>query len=121
MSDLRKAAQKALTILDGGADICPASMEHKALRAALAQPEPEPVAVWELFADGWDTIDDSGYLGTLPVGTKLYASPPQRQPLTDAEIDEVTHKKWGSNLTGVMIEAYRKYARAVEAKIGGQP
>lgn len=51
MNKLREAAQMALTILDGGADICPASMEHKALRAALAQgrieaedAQPEPVA-----------------------------------------------------------------------------
>ena len=33
----------------------------------------EPVAVWELMEDGWDTIADSNWMETLPVGTKLYA------------------------------------------------
>ena len=42
MNDLRKAAQMALEVLDKCAAVCPASMEHKALRAALAQPEQEP-------------------------------------------------------------------------------
>jgi hypothetical protein len=36
----------------------------------------EPVAVWELFADGWDSIADPEWMETLPVGTKLYTTPP---------------------------------------------
>jgi len=60
----------------------------QALRAALAQPEPEPVAVWELQEGGWDTIADRDWMESLPVGTKLYTAPPQRewQGLTDEEI-----------------------------------
>jgi len=46
------------------------------LRTRLAQPEQEPVAVWELQEDGWDTICDGDWLQTLPVGTKLYTTPP---------------------------------------------
>jgi hypothetical protein len=54
----------------------------------LAKPEQEPVAVWELTEDGWDTIADAAWMETLPVGTKLYTAPP-RKPwvgLTDEEI-----------------------------------
>jgi hypothetical protein len=39
------------------------------------KPEQEPVAVWELQEDGWDTICDGDWLQTLPVGTKLYTTP----------------------------------------------
>ena len=49
------------------------------------EPEQEPVAVWELFEDGWDSIADQEWMETLPVGTKLYTTPPQRKPLTDEE------------------------------------
>jgi hypothetical protein len=57
-------------------------------KEALAQPAQEPVAVWELQEDGWDTICDGDWLKTLPVGTKLYTTTPKRQPLTDDEINK---------------------------------
>ena len=60
------------------------------VREALAeQPaQQEPVAVWELQEDGWDTICDGDWLQTLPVGTKLYTTPPaQRKPLTDEQVN----------------------------------
>lgn len=44
-----------------------------------AQPEQEPVAVWELTEDGWDTIADAAWMETLPVGTKLYTAPPRKE------------------------------------------
>ena len=46
---------------------------NKALAAARELRKMEPVAVWELMEDGWDTIADSNWMETLPVGTKLYA------------------------------------------------
>ena len=49
------------------------------LRARLAQPEPEPVAVWELQEGGWDTIADRDWMESLPIGTKLYTASPQRE------------------------------------------
>jgi hypothetical protein len=60
----------------------------EALRTALAQPEPEPVAVWELQEGGWDTIADADWMETLPVGTKLYTTQPQREwvGLTDEDL-----------------------------------
>ena len=58
-------------------------------RDELAKPEQEPVAVWELTEDGWDTIADAAWMETLPVGTKLYTAPPRKEwvGLTDEEID----------------------------------
>ncbi len=56
------------------------------------KPEQEPVAVWELQEDGWDTIADPQWMETLPVGTKLYTAPPQREwvGLTDEELAEIS-------------------------------
>ena len=57
------------------------SVVEKLDEALAEQPAPvqqEPVAVWELQEDGWDTICDGDWLQTLPVGTKLYTTPPQR-------------------------------------------
>lgn len=57
------------------------------LRQAIAELESqEPVAVWELFEDGWDSIADPEWMESLPIGTKLYTHPPQRKPLTDEQI-----------------------------------
>jgi len=51
----------------------------------------EPVAVWELQESGWDTIADADWMESLPIGTKLYTAPPQRewQGLTEAERLEI--------------------------------
>ena len=43
---------------------------------------------------------------------------PVQQPLTDDQIDAVTRQQWGEQL-GVMMQAYRAYARAIEARIKG--
>lgn len=44
--------------------------------AAPAAPiaTPAPIPVWQLFADGWDSVDeiDADWLQTLPLGTILY-------------------------------------------------
>jgi uncharacterized protein YdcH (DUF465 family) len=40
-----------------------------------------------------------------------------RVPLTDAEIDAVTRQQWGEQL-GVMFQAHRAYARAIERAHG---
>ena len=50
----------------------------------LAQPEQEPVAVWELTEDGWDTIADADWMETLPIGTKLYTAPHSATRLADS-------------------------------------
>jgi hypothetical protein len=91
----------------------------KALRAQLAQPEPEPVA-WV-----WTVNSGAGYI-TRGVGfdkadipfakhTPLYAAPPQRewQGLTDDEILEEYRQSYGDD--GDLTDVY--FARAIEAKL----
>ena len=72
----------------------------------------EPVAVWELEEDGWNTIADPDYIETLPVGTKLYTAPPKREwvGLTDEEILEAAGIDGAD--TWVFETAY-----AIEAKL----
>jgi len=56
------------------------------LRQVIAELESQkPVAVWELFDDGWDSIADPEWMESLPIGTKLYTHPPQRTEPVDYE------------------------------------
>ncbi len=67
-----------------------------ALRARLAQPEPEPVTM-VISKTGDSSVTMSWWHEpALPVGTSLYTTPPQRewQDLTDDESDEI----WGECL-----------------------
>ena len=59
----------------------------------------EPVAVWELQEDGWDTIADRDWMESLPIGTKLYTAPPQREwrGLTDEEKKAIYEKADAEN------------------------
>ena len=81
-----------------------ASFTAEALRAALAQPEPEPV--WELQEGGWDTVADADWMETLPVGTKLYTAPPQRES-TCAECDKKQSDGWALYCVGCLREFYK--------------
>lgn len=113
--NLREAAQMALQALQESKPIDindPTAFYRSAhaiegLRAALAQPEQEPVAWWH---DRGDVVD----LNVSGHGTPLYFDPPQRewQGLTDEEIK--------STLEAVGFDtwfSYRHAARAIEAKL----
>jgi hypothetical protein len=65
--------------------------DGKRIDPASIYKEPEPVAVWELQEGGWDTIADQDWMESLPIGTKLYTAPPQRewQGLTLQEIEYI--------------------------------
>ena len=83
-----------------------------AIKEALAQPEQEPVAfICEFYAD-----EGHPFVSFEPVthgtNTPLYASPPQRKPLTDEEI--------GAILEDVNAYGTRLYtfALAIEAAHG---
>ena len=63
----------------------------------------------------------------LPIGTKLYTSPPKRQPLTDEQIDNLGRKEKDALLdfiyeNGTASEGsdyfFKKYARSIEAAHG---
>ena len=65
-----------------------------------------PVAVWELQEGGWDTIADADWMETLPIGTKLYAAPPQRES-TCAECDKKQSDGWALYCVGCLREFYK--------------
>jgi hypothetical protein len=110
---LRQAAQQALEALERG--------ETKlrwaaitALRAALAEPEQEPVA----------HIGNEGqvmWFKKPAYQSMLYTAPTPRKPLTDEEIDAVTVEQWGE-MKGYPLAAHRAFARAIERAhgIGGE-
>ena len=96
----REVMQQALDALEHGG---PAFRLQAiaALRARLAEPEPEPVAKVELTGD------------------EIYAAaPPARSPLTDEEINEIAATNLGDYRDG---EWHLLFARAIERahEIGG--
>ncbi len=76
--NLRKAAEQALEALIYNSSYCNTHAEIEALRAALAEPEQEPVA--------WRAVGGSiwGHKGSED-DTPLYEHPPQRKLLTIEE------------------------------------
>ena len=124
----REAMKLALEALEGSIALTMPKIDLRkeaitALREALAQPQPEPV--------GEITMEDIGrpfnsicirthfYECVPPVGTKLYTSPPDREPLTVEQIEEVwmayekARPKNSSN-----HESRLQFARAIEAAHG---
>jgi hypothetical protein len=119
MSDLRQAAQQALEALEEIADEVFSAYDNElgdailALRAALAEPEQEPVA-WRWKErinsdfDSW-VITSSEPPPYAVEKQPLYTAPPQRKPLTDEQISRI----WGSYLSRGL-----EFARAIEAAHG---
>ena len=72
-----------------------------------------PVAVWELQEGGWDTIADADWMETLPIGTKLYTTPPKKEwvGLTQNDIYKISEK------CGLMDAAWEDVMNAVEATL----
>lgn len=98
MNNLRQAAQVALEALDDSIPVGVITLEKfysakEALRAALAEPQPEPYCYIyeydsvlglhrEFYPRQWN-----GYLPSRVV--TLYAAPTAQQPLTDEQIDAI--------------------------------
>lgn len=132
MTTLREAAEMALEALDciysplHVREIDKVGKAMNALRAALAQPEPEPVAI--VVAAEYEDGSHAGHrlewrgrneANDYPEGTEFYITPPaQRQPLTDDEIDKVTDAQWAQNNHKPIYAAHRAYARAIEQAHG---
>ena len=93
LASLTAVARRYLPDYDEHPEIQKADAAITSLRQAIEQAEKqEPVAVWELFEDGWDSIADPEWMESLPVGTKLYTTPqPQREwvGLTPADFDNL--------------------------------
>ena len=111
MTTLRTAAQQALEAMSsfesgtGGLYEGEFSAEIAALRAALAEPEQEPVA-------HQDTADKC-LLETVPAkGTLFHTAPLQRKPLTDDDIQALWEKAFDSG------SSPNTFARAIEAAHG---
>ena len=119
MSDLREAAQQALEALEWhldwgtwGADLdgCAA-----ALRAALEQ-KAEPVPAGYLVSPHGEFKPNFNLRFTFPPESldwsiPLYTAPPQRKPLTDAEIQELSQQhKFDSRM--------EKFVRVIERAHG---
>ena len=125
MTTVREAAQMALQALQESKPIDindPTAFYRsahaiEALRAALAQPEPEPVA----WADKYD-IQREGHdfwvsrQQPAKNGAPLYTAPPQRewQGLTDEEIEKIVYNIKSVTM-GIVTTEY--LARAIEAKL----
>lgn len=134
MTTLRKAAQQALGVLgridqaDNDCDFLNPSQRYEldaamaSLRAALAQPEPEPVlykwaALFEDPNNDWQAGYEHARRWVLEVGLQSIATPPQRKPLTDDEIDAFP---WGPQHGSPVSfdEGLRDFARAIERAHG---
>jgi hypothetical protein len=110
MTDLRKAAQKALEAWDiyqqWPLPIRP-DKEFDTLRAALAQPEQDPVA-WirnegGLFGSDW---------------TPLYTNSPQRKPMTDMAIERAYDELLSQPMREQDKRVIVNFARAIEKAHG---
>ena len=92
MTDLREAAQQALEALEGLSEPYYVLKAQDALRAALEQPEQEPVASIYVTIGGDREFDD--WRCPLPVGGNLlYTHPPRREwrGLTEEEHEKARH------------------------------
>lgn len=94
------------------------AIRHKAIceeiREALAEPEQKPVAVVTSQTGDPAITMSWHHEPALPIGTKLYAAPPARKPLTDEQIDELDLPPNGCTM--------RELVRAIERAhgIGGE-
>jgi hypothetical protein len=105
MTTLREAAQQALEALKclvethemGNtirADIVDAEEAIDALKAALEQPEQEPVSTW--YGTDWPAhMQLMAQLAHLEPGTDLYTHPPRREwrGLTEEEINDAVNQE----------------------------
>lgn len=121
MTDLRQAAQQALHALVlcrdwvGAYDEC--SQAVKALEAALAAPQPKPVAYYDSQRQKiiWArrTRYSEPLVTDLPI-LPLYLHPLQRQPLTDEELKKIWYDV--RNIMGWY--SFQEIARAIEKAHG---
>ena len=109
MTTIREAAQQALDVLIRASSYYDTYAEVDALRAALEQPEQEPVAWMDREGDIYRMPEIKNW---APPHTLLYTAPPQRewQGLTDYEINNFDLPESGT----VTI---REFVRIIEAKL----
>lgn len=116
----REIMKQALEALELGdvADAISVGELMDALRERLAREEQEPVA--------WQWLDTGTFRKSLPASaepgawTPLYTAPPQRQPLTDDELDDIwIHRQCIKEIQrGDILAQFRAAGRAIERKHG---
>ena len=115
MTTLREAAQQALEALGSSLYPQPRQMAAiAALKAALAQPAPEPVA-WMVYTPDGKSVcvtDNPADFTEQHRALPLYTAPPQRKPLTERQIARITANFDARFSVAIGI------ARAVEAAHG---
>ena len=149
MTTLRTAAQQALEALELGYDSAKAEADQyhaamagyrpqrhaqmdadvqqiasaiTALRAALAEPVQEPVAIVgrKGYGGQWappgPPIKTVHMLRELPEGMLLYTAPPQRKPLTENEIKKLLIESAGMTIQFSDVDL--RLARAIERAHG---
>jgi len=128
MSDLRTAAQQALEALESMFTLHADDARPKrcgdaisALRAALEQPEQEPVAWRYLYSDGfWRFSNGERVNGCDPVEAQpLYTHPPRRewQELSNGEIYTAYIAATNQTLRPQDERLALAFARAIEAAL----
>ena len=144
MTTLREAAQQALEALgstlsavDGyyyDAVVPPAEQALEALRAALAEPQGEPVAWRDLYYRAINEANGlTNYVEDRPElrraernlsaieekARALSAAPPQRQPLTDAETERLYRNiKPSQQQDARSLAAFKRLMRVFESAYG---
>lgn len=83
MTTQTEALKLALSVLKGCLEHPDAQDAINGIEAALAQPEPEPVAI----ALNTGTRQAVKWLKNVEHGKSLYTAPPKRNPLTDDALD----------------------------------
>ena len=123
MSNLRQAAQSFVDCWDSGHFFTDRHAERiRALRAALAEPEHDPVA-WASSLD-FDDDDqeiipakDKGKLGTSNCDIPLYTTPKQWVGLTDEEIHDLSYLSQKIDASNSPWFDCLGFYRAIEAKL----
>jgi hypothetical protein len=105
---------------------CPRCGKTDPAEVHTCTPKQEPVLVVEKepdymsrghFHEGTKPHIDPTKVWALPIGTKLYTAPPQRQPLTKEEIRDLWRE--ATIKPCYTSELIQTFARAIERKIGG--
>jgi hypothetical protein len=133
MTTLREAAERvfdALQFWDWTGNTALDAAYDELCEALASQTVPsdypdslQPVAVLMTNVQSGDVElvwNDDGFDKSLWYETELYTAPPQRQPLTDGDIEKLMTDTWGS--ASIAPQSVPEFARAIERAhgIGGE-
>jgi len=103
MNEQRELLKEALDAIEGlfyghdGLDREKVILTVEKIEKGLLNTKPDPVAIFHgkrLFPEGTNEFFGDLLVDNLEEGSKLYTSPPKREPLSDDEIYEI-HRKLG--------------------------